>query len=595
MIEKMKKITFLVSEKEREKFVSGLREAGVLHIKHVREPEDHDIRFVEDRISKIDRIASVLALFDEEGVSSDGKCDEREILEAEQKISEEYAEREQLLNDLRELREKLEWYKVWGDFDPEDLRLLGEKGASIKLYRINAKSFKGISRNIKAQVLRRSGGYVYAAVLGAISEEEAEAEEILPPGDSPEKIKKTIEEKKKKIEEIEASLRKKARGIAAILKCREDLEKELEFLRVKYGMQGEGKFAYLQGFCPIKKMDKISKLAEANGAGYLTEDVEEDDETPTLITNPAWIRIVAPVFNFMSTVPGYNEFDISFVFMIFFSLFFAMLIGDAGYGIVFLVITFLARTKFRKAPYEPFFLMYLLGGATLVWGALTGTWFGSETIAQLPGLKSLVIGKIDSFGADNQNFMIFICFVIGAIHLTIARLLRFVRFINSPKAAAEAGWIAIIWGMFFAAGKLVLSRPFPGAAGYLLLGGILTVLVFANFQKNVIKGMLTTLTSLPLNVIGAFSDVVSYLRLFAVGYASVVLASTFNNMAIGDGISGVVSGIIAAFILFFGHLLNILLGMMAVVVHGIRLNMLEFSGHLGMQWSGKKYEPFREK
>jgi V/A-type H+-transporting ATPase subunit I len=132
-------------------------------------------------------------------------------------------------------------------------------------------------------------------------------------------------------------------------------------------------------------------------------------------------------------------------------------------------------------------------------------------------------------------------------------------------------------------------------AGWLLLVGITLVLFFSNPQKNMFKGMLSTLTALPLSVIGAFSDVVSYLRLFAVGYASVVLASTFNNMALSGGVNTVFAGVSAALILFLGHALNITLCMMAVVVHGIRLNMLEFSGHLGMQWSGMKYEPFCEK
>jgi V/A-type H+-transporting ATPase subunit I len=103
------------------------------------------------------------------------------------------------------------------------------------------------------------------------------------------------------------------------------------------------------------------------------------------------------------------------------------------------------------------------------------------------------------------------------------------------------------------------------------------------------------MAELPLGVISSFSDIVSYLRLFAVGFATVVVAESFNNMALGGGISGVLSGIAAVLILFLGHTLNILLGCMAVIVHGIRLNMLEFSGHLGMQWSGKKYEPFCDK
>ena len=114
------------------------------------------------------------------------------------------------------------------------------------------------------------------------------------------------------------------------------------------------------------------------------------------------------------------------------------------------------------------------------------------------------------------------------------------------------------------------------------------------FQKNIIKGIFTTLGDLPLSIVSSFSDIVSYLRLFAVGYASVTVANSFNNMAIGSGIHSILGGLIAALVLFLGHGLNIMLGLMSVIVHGIRLNMLEFSGHLNMQWAGKKYEPFKE-
>jgi V/A-type H+-transporting ATPase subunit I len=118
-------------------------------------------------------------------------------------------------------------------------------------------------------------------------------------------------------------------------------------------------------------------------------------------------------------------------------------------------------------------------------------------------------------------------------------------------------------------------------------------LFFTNINKGFFKGALATITDLPLSVIGSFSDIVSYLRLFAVGYASVVVSQSFNNMAVGAGIDSVLGGLMAAVILFFGHALNIILCFMAVIVHGIRLNMLEFSGQLGMQWSGKEYDPFR--
>ncbi len=594
MIERMKKITLLISEKERELFISDLRKAGVVHIKSVKEPESHDIQFVQDKIAKAEQTITTLELYATRKEAETCDYDDVKMLEVEQEIRENSAERENLITELRELKAQKKWYEEWGEFDPADLTSLRESGLDLKLYRAEKNILKKIPEDMEYKILRRDRGNIYLAVLGDVEAGSLPMEEVLAPDITPGKVADLIETKGKRIESIEDGFREKACGLDGMRHCLRKLEKSLEFLNVKYGMQQEKKFAYMQGFCPEKKITKIKELAGEKGAGYFLEDPAEDDDPPTLITNPAWIRIVDPVFNFMNTIPGYKEFDISMVFLVFFSLFFAMIVGDAGYGSIFLIVTFGARMKFKKAPREPFFLMYLLSIATIVWGALSGTWFGVEAIGQLPGFRNVVIRNIDSFGKESQGFVIYLCFIIGAVHLTIARTIRAVRFINNVKAIAEVGWMFIIWGMFFAAGKLVLGRPFPTAGLGLLFGGMVLVLIFSNPQKNMLKGMAQTMTQLPLSVIGSFSDVVSYLRLFAVGYATVVLASTFNNMAFADGPKGILGTLIAAMILFVGHGLNILLSMMAVVVHGIRLNMLEFSGHLGMQWAGDKYNPFRE-
>ena len=596
MIVKMKKTTLLVSETERERLLSDLREAGIIHVKHIKPPVSHDIDFIDDKISNIDKMYSILSPYARKAKKGSFVCEEKDILENAARVSELYGEKQSLAKDKHELKKQLSWFEAWGKFDPEDLATLKAKGANLKLYRLHKDQVRDLKKNGKKNytVLKKEKGYTYIAALFLQPAGELPFKEIIPPPTAPKKIHEKIEEMDGKVARIDSILKEEAGMLESMKGCRESLVKRREFLHVKFGMQEEEAFSYLQGFCPVDRVKKVTSIAGRRGVGYLIEDADVPEETPTLIRNPKWVRIIRPVFQFMNTIPGYNEFDISFVFLVFFSLFFAMLVGDGGYGAIFILITFLTRMKFKKAPREPFFLMYLLGGATMVWGAITGTWFGAKAIAQLPIFNNLIIGEINSFASGNQNFLIYMCFIIGAVHLTVAHIMKAFRVINSVKALGDVGWIMIVWGMFFAAGKLVVDRPFPIFAGYLLIGGMILVLVFSNPQKNMFKGMLSTLTSLPLSVIGAFSDVVSYLRLFAVGYASVVLASTFNNMALADGVGNIFAGVGAAIILLFGHTLNILLCMMAVVVHGIRLNMLEFSGHLGMQWSGKKYEPFRE-
>ncbi|MFC1480009.1 V-type ATP synthase subunit I [Candidatus Omnitrophota bacterium] len=595
----MKKITLLVSEKEREKFISRLRKAGVIHVKHVIAPVAHEINFVEDRISKIEKTIATLSPFAQEEKEDPRASDhERDVLSCANAVEDALKEKIESQEQVEEIKKRLLWFDAWGGFDPKDIETLKDKGASIRLYCLKKKEFKEVKKNPGCYVVGKARGYIYLAQVAMAGEEKLLFEEMIPPPEGPVAMGEELEKLSERIAQIDKLFTEKARTLEAIKKCKRKLDREHESLAVRFGMQKETQFAYLQGFCPEKRVEKMVSMAKKHGLGYLIEEPDEPEETPTLITNPAWIRIISPVFRFMNTLPGYSEFDISFFFLVFFSLFFAMLIGDAGYGLLFLVVTFLARRKFKKAPREPFFLMYLLSCATIVWGAATGTWFGAEKIAELPFLNVLIVQKISSFAGNNQNFMMYICFLIGAVQLTLAHLMKAFRVINSVRALAQAGWVMILWGMFFAAGKFVLGRAFPPYAGWLLISGVVLVLFFSNPQrgfKGFCKGTLVTLASLPLSVIGSFSDIVSYLRLFAVGYATVVVAESFNNMALAGGVGSVIGGLTAAIILFLGHTLNILLGFMAVIVHGIRLNMLEFSSHLGMQWSGKEYEPFCEK
>ncbi|MFH1411380.1 MAG: hypothetical protein ABIG55_01890 [Candidatus Omnitrophota bacterium] len=594
MIEKMKKITLLVSEADKERFIASLRKAGVLHIKQKKVEPSHEVTFTEDAIIKIERAVDILRPY--AALKRHAKeTEERTSVHAdEDKVSELWEERLEICSELEELKRKLRWFRIWGKIEPEDLKKIQEKGSGIGLYRVSAEEYKKDIKDTRHAVIFKDGGYFYVAAVLAHDGTNASFKEVDTPAESPVLLEKQQKEREDRIKDVDAELGSAARGIKILQDKIKDLKKEKEFLGVKSRMNPEGMFCYLEGFCPDKKKGQMIDLAANNGAGYFIEDPEDPDNTPTLITNPKWIRIIDPVFTFMNTLPGYEEFDISPYFLVFFSLFFAMLIGDAGYGMLFLAITFLARRKMKNAPAEPFRLLYLLSFGTVLWGAVTGTWFGAERIAEIPFFKALIIQKLNGFNGANQDFIIYICFLIGAVQLTIAHILRFIRVINSPKAVAEAGWIAILWGMFFAAGTFVLGKTFPYQASWALAGGIITVLLFSKPEKGIIKGALATLADLPLSVISSFSDIVSYLRLFAVGYASVVVAQSFNDMALAGGISSAFGAMGSALILFFGHLLNIVLGGMAVIVHGVRLNMLEFSGHVGMQWSGKKYDPFRE-
>ena len=406
-------------------------------------------------------------------------------------------------------------------------------------------------------------------------------------------VKQNINRKERQLAEVERFLKDHGRNINLIQEYLQYWENQRDILRVSEGMGDiEGKLKYLSGFLPEDQIDRFKNVADKECWGYHLSDPETPEEVPVYLRNPPWISIINPVLKFIDIVPGYKEVDVSIYFLVAFALFFAMLVGDAGYGLIFLLVTWAFR---NKIPGQIRWLSYVLSGATIAWGIMSGTYFGSETIAAIPFFNQLVLDKISSFGVDNIDFMMHLSFVIGAIHLTTAHLVRIVQFVNSIKLLSEVGWIAFIWGLFLLVEQLVLGKTMPGWSKWLFYAGAFLVTFFSVESKGLFRSMLVSLSNLPLNLINAFSDIISYVRLFAVGLATVTVAASFNEMILASGITkmGLFEMIGVAVALVLGHGLNIALALMAVVVHGLRLNMLEFAGHLNVQFSGKAYKPFK--
>ena len=295
------------------------------------------------------------------------------------------------------------------------------------------------------------------------------------------------------------------------------------------------------------------------------------------------------IFKLLEIFPGYRELDISLPFLIFFSIFFGILIGDAGYGVVYALIAFFFHQKARKNKQNTgtFFLFYILSFCAIIWGLLTATFFGHEWLIKA-GFKPLVSSLTDEKGL--QRF----CFFIGALHLSIGHGWRAALKLPSLSALSDAGWICLLWAAFFIARMLILGDSFPFFGKWLIITGVILVILFTNPQKNIFKTIGEGLGTLALSIMNSFTDVVSYVRLFAVGMAGVAIADAFNAMAgmVGRGnLFAIAAGILIALI---GNALGIVLGPVSVLVHGVRLNVLEFSGHANVSWSGISYKPLKE-
>jgi V/A-type H+-transporting ATPase subunit I len=606
MIEKMKKVMLCTpdSPQEVDADLATLGQLGVVHISPFQPAEDESIDFLLSRIKEMQTAIAALERVEEESGTSDEAARDLNISSREnggmifmQEVLDAENQRIELDKLLAEQMNALAWYKSWGGIAEVDLEELRQAGVHIRLYQVSSKEYKTVSGRTDVHHVGMTNGTHQLVLVSESPENQLRYAEVTLPPYSLEGLESQSGETREKLRAVEDKLKQYHSNKNLLLEALEELNRQYSVRNIQFGGTVlEDQVRCWKGYIPDPAVDSFVKVAEEHSWGYIISDPSQEDmeEVPTLIQTPRWAKRIRPVMNFMGLVPGYKEMDVSRIFMLFFTFYAGILVGDAGYGLIFLLITLFvhSRMKFRKKIEIELF--YTLSFSILLWGTLTGTYFGSETIPEVSFFSRLKVKSIASFGGDNiavQKVM----FLIGAIHLTVGHLQLAIKYSNSVRAIAQLGWVAIIWGLNMIVNQMVLGIPAPGMMVWFFAGGALLVALFSNPGPNFVKGMLSSLTGLPLSVINGFSDIISYIRLYAVGLATVLMAASFNQMAIGDGITTIASGIGAVIVLILGHGLNMILAGMAVIVHGVRLNMLEYAGHADVEFSGSEYNPFKLK
>ena len=379
---------------------------------------------------------------------------------------------------------------------------------------------------------------------------------------------------------------------AAILRDFPEIRDRIMFERARELLADRGELAVLSGWVPVTRVDALVREAGGRAAGWavLLRDPAEGETPPTLVEPPRLFRPVKALFAGLGVAPAYTEADVSVPFMCYFSLFFAMLVGDGAYGAIFLAATIALRKRLSRSWLV---LMTVFSSATVLWGVLSNTWFGAG-IPFLAGLPTV------AWLADpSYNHMMLLCFTIGVSHLMLARLWNAVCAFPDSTAVAELGWAGILLTMYLVTNSIVGIFPqFPHWG--LWLGGASVAAVFLfSVKPSELKTRGAELGMLPLNIMSALGDIISYVRLFAVGLASVKVAENFNTMAIGlfenadAWWAKAAMAVVMVAILAFGHVLNLMMAGLSILVHAVRLNTLEFSNHKGITWSGLAFSPFR--
>jgi V/A-type H+-transporting ATPase subunit I len=642
----MKKVSLVVMDRDRERSLEELRRLGVLHLEKKSVQSGVLGRLLERRT----RIESALGLlrsypapknaaavkgektgpgentkdefYSSESVNAPGSPD---LVEQVLSLGEEKKNlQEQTVFQGKE-RSRVE---EWGDFDPRAFACFAEKGLTLIPYKLSWKSYGALPEDSRVIVLGKDKTGVF--VLALDKELAGESPWALPER-SLSACDALLAELHDRLAGIDRQLRTLALRRDRIEAEHKTLVKQIEFETARAGMETLGSigentedFAYSQftvswisGFVPAGDLGILKRGAAENGWALLAGDPGPGDNVPTKLKNNRLVSLIYPLTDFLEVMPGYHEADISGWFLFFFCIFFGMIFGDAGYGALLILAAVVGILKSAKKGVPPILkLLLLLGLSNFTWGLLTCAWFGIKTSLLPDVLKNISLPLISSAVADRsavdqaivrQNLMI-LCFSLALLQLSIGHILAIVH-TKSLKILGHIGNIAMLGGMYFVILSLIASNearqiPLYPIAIYVFAGGFVLNFVFGSYEGSIGRSILESLKniiSVILGIANVFSDIMSYIRLWAVGLAGAAIADTVDTMALQIG--GIAGPVVVRFIVFilagglliFGHGLNLVLNMLSVLVHGVRLNTLEFSGHVGLTWAGTAYKPFAKR
>ena len=586
MISKMKKYTFLVFHRDYDTFLTQLRDLGVVHITEKAAGLIEDNEDLQAALQHEDELRHLLA---------QGAPD--------QLIQERTAVEERIVA----AQEAAKQAAVWGEFDAARIEALKEAGYTLRFFQCSSKSFEegwGIKVNEKE-------GKTYFVAVSECSENSDYSELPVTEIAQPEKSEKQWLQE---VEHLNGLLAAANARIEAWQKANiEDIKAQLVEARQQIDWQrvqlstdklADGALCLIEGFCPIDKEPALNEMLDSAQVYYEAEEPTKEDNTPIELKNNFYTRLFEPITRLYS-LPNYAEIDPTPFFAPFFMLFFGLCLGDGGYGLVVLLA---GLAVILKAPTlkEWGWLGVFMGITTMVVCILTCMFFGInlEEVAVLAPVKQYFITETNAtvhfMGGAYHPMMVF-AILIGIFQILFAMGFKVVKITlrdGFKYAAYDCAWLValvtlIVW--FALAGSL-------NTIGLYTIYGILGLCaLFILFYKDPDRKILLLnlgggLWGTYNMVSGLLGDVLSYIRLFALGLAGGILGNVFNALALqaGGALPGWIGWLPTLLILVFGHSLNFALCLISSVVHPMRLTFVEFYKNAGFEGGGKEYKPFKK-
>lgn len=619
MIVKMQKLTALVYHREYDAFLSQLQELGVVHIQAAQEgtPEpDSELARQMELSKRADAIMAKLAPSGE--VTAKASSEEAEALVNE---AERLLEKQATLEaEEKDLQQQVSATTAWGEYDVERVNQLLKIGYQMQFWTCVAKSFELVSHsdeNAYAFPIAQNGAMMYFVTVSPADHtpQLVDATSVATPAVSHSEAVALLEQNKKAQQEVEAQIKAFATGKLSYLKdAQNKLTNNINLAQVELttATAAADHLMVLEGWVPTESADKVNSYMATTGAYYEVREPRADDNVPIKLRNN-WFARKFEVLTSMYGMPDYNEWDPTPILAPFFTLFFAICMGDAGYGIIILLYGLLESAgKASKVPIVGEMLkgcgplVTILGAATLIVGLALGSFF-SLNIASMDfvpeGMKSYYAFVQGNFPGLNFTFQMVGALIIGVFHICLALIFKAIVYTKKEGFANQLsswGWVLLIVGGIVTATLFMMGSLSQDTTTYILIGigavsalGIFLLNNMGKFKKNPVVAVITN----PLAGLydtynmasGLMGDVLSYIRLYALCLAGAKLGEAFNN--IGD-MMPIYGGII---IYIIGHVLNLLLSAISAFVHPLRLNFVEYFKNLGYNGLGTTYKPFEKK
>ena len=606
MITKMKKLTFLVYHKEYEEFLNSLRELGVVHIVE-KQQGAADNTELQENIRLFNRLAATLKLLQNQKheknavIATEGGTATRgmQVLDEVDALQTEHGKLSQQLQSYAKEKEVLE---VWGNFEPTGIQKLKDAGYIFGFYSCSEGNYKEEwETEYNAMIVNRISSKVFfVTVTKAGQEVDLDVEQAKLPAYSLSRLEALYDTTEQAIEGNEKKLVALSEtDIPSLKAALKELQSQIEFSKVVLSSEQTAgdKLMLIEGWAPAYSKVEIEAYLNDAHVYYEITDPMPGDNVPIRLNNKGFFAWFEPICK-LYMLPKYNELDLTPFFAPFFMVFFGLCLGDSGYGL----FLFLGATAYRLLAKKVtpsmksiISLIQVLSASTFFCGLLTGTFFG----ANIYDLDWPIVQRLKHAVLMDNNDMFRLSLILGVIQILFGMVLKAVNQtiqFGFKYAIATIGWIILLVSTavsaLFASSEL-LSMGGTAYKVVLCISGAM-IFLFNTPGKNIFMNIGLGLWDSYNMVTGLLGDVLSYVRLFALGLSGGILAGVFNSLAVGMSPDNVIAGPIVMVLIFvIGHAINMFMNVLGAMVHPMRLTFVEFFKNSGYEGGGKEYKPFK--